>query len=160
MLPDRLARVVQLLARLPGVLFGVEFEELIGEKFVLVLPLNFLGRGRVNLGAQYMDAFAHLGDERFDALQDSGGGAVAFFESGDTGDLLRGVLGSEIATPNEAHRRGCQLSLRVKGPRDAGRSLFDHLNANGIVVDWREPDVIRAHITLLAEKANDGECGH
>ena len=50
----------------------------------------------------------------------------------------------DIVTPREAERRGCQLSLRVKGPREAGRSLFQHLNAQGIVVDWREPDVIRA----------------
>src|SRR5262249_895739 len=49
----------------------------------------------------------------------------------------------EIATPREAQRRGCQLSLRVKGPRDAGRALFEELAAHGIVGDWREPDVIR-----------------
>jgi kynureninase len=50
----------------------------------------------------------------------------------------------EIATPSDPGRRGCQLSLRVKGPRDSGRSLFEHLQQDGIVVDWREPDVIRA----------------
>ncbi|HET6545920.1 MAG TPA: kynureninase [Rhodanobacteraceae bacterium] len=50
----------------------------------------------------------------------------------------------DILTPGEPERRGCQLSLRVKGPPDAGRSLYDHLHADGIVVDWREPDVIRA----------------
>jgi kynureninase len=49
----------------------------------------------------------------------------------------------EIATPREPERRGCQLSLRVKGPRDAGRALFEHLSAHGIVGDWREPDTIR-----------------
>ena len=68
---------------------------------------------------------------------------------------LAGLLEKElsdivhIATPSRAERRGCQLSLRVKGPRDAGRRLFDHLSANGIVVDWREPDVIRAAPTPL-----------
>jgi len=50
----------------------------------------------------------------------------------------------DILTPDEPARRGCQLSLRVRGPRDAGRSLFEYLEARGIVVDWREPDVIRA----------------
>ena len=49
----------------------------------------------------------------------------------------------EIVTPADPARRGCQLSLRVKGPRDAGRSLFEHLTRAGIVPDWREPDVIR-----------------
>ena len=55
---------------------------------------------------------------------------------------LAGTL--EVITPQETHHRGCQLSLRVKGPRNSGRALFDHLRASGIVVDWREPDVIRA----------------
>ena len=66
---------------------------------------------------------------------------------------LSGIV--EIATPREAERRGCQLSLRVNGPREAGRSLFDHLNANGIVVDWREPDVIRAAPTPLYNRHID-----
>ncbi len=55
--------------------------------------------------------------------------------------MLSDVL--EIRTPPEPARRGCQLSLRVRGARDDGRALFDHLNADGIVVDWREPDIIR-----------------
>ena len=61
----------------------------------------------------------------------------------------------EIVTPREPERRGCQLSLRVKGPRDAGRSLFGHLTENGIVVDWREPDVIRAAPTPLYNRYID-----
>lgn len=65
------------------------------------------------------------------------------------GDVL------DIATPREAERRGCQLSLRVKGPREAGRSLYDHLHANGIIVDWREPDVIRAAPTPMYNRHID-----
>lgn len=49
----------------------------------------------------------------------------------------------KIVTPSEPQRRGCQLSLRVVGGRERGRELFDHLMAQGIVGDWREPDVIR-----------------
>ncbi len=49
----------------------------------------------------------------------------------------------DIRTPRAVERRGCQLSLRVRGARDDGRALFEHLNAEGIVVDWREPDIIR-----------------
>jgi len=60
-----------------------------------------------------------------------------------------------IATPREARQRGCQLSLRVNGPREAGRSLFEHLHARGIVVDWREPDVIRAAPTPLYNRHID-----
>ncbi len=61
----------------------------------------------------------------------------------------------DILTPADAARRGAQLSLRVKGPRDTGRSLFDHLHAEGVVVDWREPDVIRAAPTPLYNRRED-----
>ena len=43
----------------------------------------------------------------------------------------------EIITPRE---RGCQLSVLLHGE---GRSLFDYLMKNGVIVDWREPNVIR-----------------
>ncbi|HVI57699.1 MAG TPA: kynureninase [Luteimonas sp.] len=54
----------------------------------------------------------------------------------------------QVATPREPQRRGAQLSLRVvRGRgltgREAGRSLFDFLAAQGVLGDWREPDVIR-----------------
>ena len=43
----------------------------------------------------------------------------------------------EIITPEE---RGCQLSVLLHGE---GRALFDYLMKNGVVTDWREPNVIR-----------------
>jgi kynureninase len=46
-------------------------------------------------------------------------------------------------TPREATRRGCQLSLRVRAGRESGRRLFDSLSAQGVVADWREPDILR-----------------
>ena len=49
----------------------------------------------------------------------------------------------QIVTPCEASRRGAQLSLRVRAGREAGRDLFAHLARNGVLGDWREPDVIR-----------------
>ncbi|MGY3264772.1 kynureninase [Lysobacter sp. HA35] len=49
----------------------------------------------------------------------------------------------DILTPRDTAQRGCQLSLRVHGGREQGRALFDHLAANGVLGDWREPDVIR-----------------
>ena len=61
----------------------------------------------------------------------------------------------EIRTPSQPERRGCQLSLRVKGPRDSGRALFEHLADNGIVGDWREPDVIRVAPTPLYNRYVD-----
>lgn len=49
----------------------------------------------------------------------------------------------EVVTPRDPAHRGCQLSLRVRAGRDAGRALFDFLAAGGVLGDWREPDVIR-----------------
>lgn len=43
----------------------------------------------------------------------------------------------EVITPDD---RGCQLSVLLHGE---GRALFDFLMAEGVVPDWREPNVIR-----------------
>ncbi|PCE63453.1 kynureninase [Sediminicola luteus] len=43
----------------------------------------------------------------------------------------------EIITPKD---RGCQLSVLLHGQ---GRPLFDYLMKAGVIVDWREPNVIR-----------------
>jgi len=45
-----------------------------------------------------------------------------------------------IITPKEPQWRGCQLSIICKRN---GKLLFDHLVKNGVIGDWREPDVIR-----------------
>ena len=49
----------------------------------------------------------------------------------------------QIVTPADTSQRGAQLSLRVAGGREQGRALFEHLATNGVIGDWREPDVIR-----------------
>jgi kynureninase len=46
----------------------------------------------------------------------------------------------EIITPSDPERRGCQLSMLFG---ENGRQVFDALTLNGIVADWREPNVIR-----------------
>jgi kynureninase len=61
----------------------------------------------------------------------------------------------EIVTPREPERRGCQLSLRIKGERGAGRALFEHLSAHGVIGDWREPDTIRVAPTPLYNRFID-----
>ena len=43
----------------------------------------------------------------------------------------------EIITPED---RGCQLSVFLHGQ---GKPLFDYLMKNGVITDWREPNVIR-----------------
>lgn len=61
----------------------------------------------------------------------------------------------EILTPADPGQRGCQLSLRVRQGRDAGRRAFEHLSQAGIVCDWREPDVIRASPVPLYNEIDD-----
>jgi kynureninase len=46
----------------------------------------------------------------------------------------------EIITPSEPTKRGSQLSMLVHGK---GKELFEILSKNGVVADWREPNVIR-----------------
>ncbi len=46
----------------------------------------------------------------------------------------------EIITPIAPEERGTQLSVYLHG---FGRKVFDELMNNGVVVDWREPNVIR-----------------
>ena len=46
----------------------------------------------------------------------------------------------EILTPNNQEERGCQLSVYLHGQ---GKELFHYLMKNGVVTDWREPNVIR-----------------
>ncbi|WOD45329.1 kynureninase [Hwangdonia lutea] len=45
-----------------------------------------------------------------------------------------------IITPEKPNERGCQLSIQVK---NADKSLHNKLTENGVISDWREPDVIR-----------------
>lgn len=59
-------------------------------------------------------------------------------------DVERQTQGKfEIITPKD---RGCQLSVFLHGH---GRPLFDFLMKKGVIVDWREPNVIRLAPTPL-----------
>ena len=46
----------------------------------------------------------------------------------------------EIITPANQEERGTQLSVFLHGE---GRELFNYLMKNGVITDWREPNVIR-----------------
>jgi kynureninase len=46
----------------------------------------------------------------------------------------------DVITPKDNTKRGCQLSIVAHGQ---GKSLFEKISENGIVADWREPNVIR-----------------
>lgn len=46
----------------------------------------------------------------------------------------------EIITPSNEKERGCQVSMLML---DKGKEVFDALTNQGVIVDWREPNVIR-----------------
>jgi kynureninase len=46
----------------------------------------------------------------------------------------------EIITPQNQEERACQLSVYLHGQ---GKELFTYLMENGVITDWREPNVIR-----------------
>ncbi len=46
----------------------------------------------------------------------------------------------EIITPSNQNERGTQLSVFLHGE---GKELFNYLIKNGVIIDWREPNVIR-----------------
>lgn len=45
-----------------------------------------------------------------------------------------------IITPRHAHERGCQVSLLMQ---QQGKAVFEYLSQQGVVADWRHPNVIR-----------------
>ncbi|REJ85246.1 MAG: kynureninase [Bacteroidetes bacterium] len=47
----------------------------------------------------------------------------------------------EIISPADSGQRGCQLSMII---RKNGKSVYENMVKKGVIVDWREPDVMRA----------------
>jgi kynureninase len=45
-----------------------------------------------------------------------------------------------IITPSDPAQRGAQLSLRL---HYKGRAVCDALKEQGVICDWREPDILR-----------------
>ncbi len=60
----------------------------------------------------------------------------------------------KILTPSNPDERGSQLSLLVE---EDGRQLFDHLTKQGVIADWREPNVIRIAAAPLYNTLEDVE---
>jgi kynureninase len=83
--------------------------------------------------------------------------SLALFDSTDFGRLraksialtgyLENLLHTDLAgrvdilTPTDPDARGCQLSLRLR-TSDA-RQIFEQLNRDGFICDWRAPDIVR-----------------
>ncbi len=65
----------------------------------------------------------------------------------------------EIITPKDKNKRGAQLSILAHGQ---GKALFDALTKQGVIADWREPNVIRVAPVPLYNSFEDcyrfGQC--
>jgi kynureninase len=46
----------------------------------------------------------------------------------------------EIITPGNENEHGCQVSILML---EKGKEIFESLKKNGVIIDWREPNVIR-----------------
>ena len=46
----------------------------------------------------------------------------------------------EIITPSSDRSRGCQLSIRLKNPKE---NITEDLHEKDVICDWRDPNVIR-----------------
>jgi len=57
-----------------------------------------------------------------------------------------------IVTPREVDRHGAQLSLQIASE---GHAICERLAADGVIVDWREPDTIRAAPVPLYNSFSD-----
>ena len=68
-------------------------------------------------------------------------------------ELIKLNANIEIITPNEQKERGCQLSIFIKEKN--GKRIFDYLDGNNVIVDWREPNVLRVAPTPLYSKYQD-----
>ncbi|GAB2526765.1 kynureninase [Rufibacter soli] len=95
-----------------------------------------------------LQIFAEAGMEKLRAKSEKLTGYLEFLikELNQPKELL------EIITPADPSARGCQLSLLVN---QNGRQLFDTLMANGFILDWREPNVIRVAPTPLYNTFED-----
>lgn len=58
----------------------------------------------------------------------------------------------QIITPADPNQRGCQLSIQVK---NADKSIYNKISEQGVIADWREPDVIRVAPVPLYNKFED-----
>jgi len=58
----------------------------------------------------------------------------------------------EVITPRKTGTHGCQVSLLM---HDKGREVFDALMRQGVIADWREPNVIRLAPVPLYNRFHD-----
>jgi kynureninase len=81
-----------------------------------------------------LDIFDEATMQRLRAKSESLTGYLSFFLDQNASKKF------SVITPQDTAQRGAQLSLRVA---ENGRAICDALAKDGIVCDWREPDILR-----------------
>lgn len=122
---------------------GPDFQPMIGaEGWQLSNPPIF---GLAPLRAS-MEIFSEVGMERLRAK-----GIVL---TGYLDFMLRQLKSEKfsVITPCDPARRGAQLSIRLSGQ---GRDICDKLAENGVIGDWREPDIFRVAAVPLYNSYRD-----
>lgn len=66
--------------------------------------------------------------------------------------LIDKGLPFKIISPEQMADRGCQVSILTG---DDGKDIFDYLSKNGVICDWREPNVIRLAAVPLYNSFED-----
>jgi len=56
------------------------------------------------------------------------------------GELIKDGKDISVITPTDLDRRGAQISIQI---RQNGKVVFEKLKKEGIIGDWREPNIIR-----------------
>ena len=86
-----------------------------------------------------LDIFEEAGMDRIGAKRDI---LTAYLEYviDDISERNKENCTFEIITPRDKTKRGAQLSILVHGE---ARKLFDKITEEGVIADWREPNVIR-----------------
>ena len=81
-----------------------------------------------------MEIFEEVGMEKLNVKSRLLTGYLEFLLLSHFKDLI------EIITPSDPKQRGCQLSVRF---HQNGKAIHTALGKNGVICDWREPDVVR-----------------
>jgi len=98
-----------------------------------------LSNGNIIASAAHAASLEIFDEVGMDALREKSIALTGYLEF--IIDQLNETYGSfEIITPRDPVQRGAQLSIFF---HENGKQLFDYLVENGVIGDWREPNVIR-----------------
>ncbi len=86
-----------------------------------------------------LELFDEVGMDRLRAKSDLLTGYLEFLLD-ELSTKYKDTCQFEIITPRDKTKRGCQLSILLHGQ---GKELFNFISDEGVVADWREPNVIR-----------------